>query len=28
VVEDLDELVETGLLLQEIGCRWFGGFFL
>ena len=27
VVEDLDELVEAGLLLQEIWSRRFGGFF-
>ena len=28
VVEDLDKLVEASLLLQEIGGRGLGGFFL
>ena len=28
VVEDLKEVVEAGLLLQEIATRWLGGFFL
>jgi hypothetical protein len=28
VVEDLDKLVESGLLLQEIRGSGFGGFFL
>ena len=27
VVEDIDEFVETGLLLKEIGGRGLGGFF-
>ena len=27
VVENIDELVEAGLLLQKIGCGGFGGFF-
>src|SRR5262249_52371564 len=28
LVEDLDKLVEARLLLQEVGRRWLGGFFL
>ena len=27
LVENLDEFIKARLLLQEIGRRWFGGFF-